>query len=197
MKQVFKPVVGYEGLYEVSNDGVIRMLERKFVHTDAKSGFKICKARIVKQTINPWGYLYVELSDQNRNRKKIFSHVIVAKAFIPNPENKPCVNHKNGIKSDNRASELEWVTRSENTKHAYRLGLLKVNKTALGKKGVLSPHSIKINQLTKEGEFIKEWPSQSEAGQTLGINPGNIWSAMNDRYKSTGGFKWEYSKNNL
>lgn len=181
------PVIDYEGCYMVSELGRIKMLKRKFSNQWRDE-------RIVTQTINPWGYLYVELSNANFNRKKIFTHVVVSKAWIPNIDKKPCVNHEKGQKWDNRVSELSWVTRSENTLHAFRTGLLKVNKTALGKKGELSPHSIKIDQLDMNGLFIKQWSSQSEAAETLRLSQGNIFSAMNGRYKSTGGFKWRYSQ---
>lgn len=184
----WKDVVGFEGLYRVSDLGRIKRLYH--IRDYPNSGEKrTLSERIQKQTTNPYGYLYLEMK-----RKKIFSHIIVAMAWIENPENKPEVNHKWGVKKDNRVSELEWSTRSENRIHAYRLGLSTPNKTMLGKKWSDNPFSISINQLTKDGECIKTWSSQSEAAETLNIRQGNIWSALNGKYKTTGGYKWEYSK---
>lgn len=69
------------------------------------------------------GYYYVAVQDGNNRRKNYILHRIIALLFIPNPENKPCINHKNGIKSDNRIENLEWCTFSENQKHAFKNGL--------------------------------------------------------------------------
>src|SRR5688572_9841415 len=112
----WKDVVGFENLYQVSNLGRIKSLN-KLVNTkwDKK---RLVKERIMKQNGNP--YLLVFLG-----WNKIFTvHSLVAKAHIPNPQCKPTVNHKNGDKKDNRASELEWCTRSEQMAHARKLGLI-------------------------------------------------------------------------
>lgn len=107
-------------------------------------------------------------------------------------------NLKNGdVLLDNRVSELEWVTRSENQLHGYRIGLLKVNKTALGKRGALCSKSIKINQLHLNGDFIREWSCQTEAARELKLSQGNIGSALAGNYKTTGGYKWEYANKTI
>lgn len=192
--EIWKDIPNYEGLYQASNMGRIKRLYRIWSSKRRPGQLNHRKEGIVTQTTNPWGYVYVELSNINKKRKKYFVHVLVAITFIENPENKPCVNHKKGNKSDNRVSQLEWVTRSENTLHGYRIGLLKVNKTALGRTGALSPHSIPINQYTKEGIFIKTWSSTAEAARDLKLSQGNINSAIKGTYKSTGGFTWKYKQ---
>ncbi len=108
----WRNVVGYEGLYQVSNLGRIKSLQRK-------------KPRIVKPDIIHTGYLRVMLYKDGKT-KKHYTHVLVAKSFIPNPENKSDVNHINGIKTDNRVENLEWVTRSENIIHAFANGLSRI-----------------------------------------------------------------------
>lgn len=119
-KEIWKSIIGYENTYEVSTSGRVKSLQR----TSNGHG---CSLRIIYESIrngslNHNGYLDVCLS-KNKKGKVCQVHRLVAIAFIPNPENKPCTNHKNGIKTDNRAVNLEWVTESENQKHAYKTGL--------------------------------------------------------------------------
>lgn len=181
-KEFWRPVVGWEGGYEVSSLGRVKTLPKK------QNGFK---NRLLKPMVNPFGYVYVMLSE----RKHIFIHRLVAIAFIKNPNNKPSVNHINGKKDDNYLWNLEWVTRSENCKHAYRTGLSKVNKTFLGKKGALCPHSIPVEQYSKDGVFIKKWAAAKEAARELNLSQGNITSCCKGTYKSTGGFVFKYYTN--
>lgn len=87
------------------------------------------KERILKPSKNDQGYLVVDLFNDNcnRRRKNHKVHRLVAELFIPNPENKLEVNHKDGNKQNNKVDNLEWATKSENTKHAYRIGLRTAN----------------------------------------------------------------------
>src|SRR4051794_10511209 len=105
------PVCGFEGLYEVSSFGRVRSLARPY-----------CTGKIRTPTNEHFGYFRIDLwKNSKRTPKKI--HRIVAETFLPNPLHKREVNHKNGIKADNRVENLEWATSSENKLHAYRLGL--------------------------------------------------------------------------
>lgn len=113
------PIVGYEGLYEVSSQGDVRSIDR----LETTKGNYLKKRRGV--SLKPGkvrGYNRVSLC-KNGCIKQISVHRLVAEAFIPNPDNKPCINHKNAIKSDNRVENLEWCTHSENTLHAIENGL--------------------------------------------------------------------------
>jgi len=120
--EIWKPVVGYEGLYEVSNFGNIKCLGREWVCGNRKSKRSISDHALPKHK-DKKGYTNVNLRGEDGIQKHIKIHRLVALAFIPNPENKPQVNHKNGIKTDNMVENLEWATNKENVIHSYKNGL--------------------------------------------------------------------------
>ena len=117
--EIWKPVKGYEGRYEVSNLGRVKSL------THERTGNTI----ILKPSIYRH-YYRVSLYDSNHNRKLIGIHRLVAEAFVPNPDNKPHVNHINELKTDNRACNLNWMTVTENNNHGSR-----TRKASLSMKG--------------------------------------------------------------
>lgn len=119
--EVFRPVVGYEGLYEVSNMGRIRSLDK--ICPIGKYGNVVKVGRILKPEIK-FGYMLVRLY-KGGGRRSEFVHRLVGIAFIPNPENKPEINHIKAIKTSNNHLSIEWVTPTENMDHASKMGLLK------------------------------------------------------------------------
>jgi hypothetical protein len=109
MEALWKPAVGYEDRYEVSDDGKVKSLVRN--------------GNLLKPAKNFHGYEQVVLY-QDGKPKTTLLHRVVAFAHIPNPDNLPWVNHKNGIKDDNRAENLEWCDRAGNVRHAVKMGLI-------------------------------------------------------------------------
>ena len=116
MKEEWRAIKGYENLYEVSNLGRVRSLER---YVKSKTGTRIVKERILKPVNVGSGYLGVGLYKEGKVRI-IYVHRLVAQAFIPNPNNLPEVNHKDENKTNNRVENLEWCTREYNMSHGTR-----------------------------------------------------------------------------
>lgn len=130
--EIWKAIKGYEGIYEVSTDGRVRSLKR---NNYIMSGLKVTH-----------GYIAVALSKEGTRSMKLL-HRVVAETFIPNPDNKPQVNHINGIKSDNRVSNLEWVTAQENIDHAIKTGLIGVGLCPWGVDG---PQTCQLRKLREQ-----------------------------------------------
>ena len=127
MQEIWEDVEGYEGYYQISNFGRIKSVDRKIKKRNRAVVF--FKGKIIKQTISKFGYYRCTLHLIG-TRKTFLTSRIVGITFIPNPNNLPQINHKDGIKKNNYVNNLEWATCSENHKHAFRLGL----NSAVGEK---------------------------------------------------------------
>lgn len=171
---IWKPVVGYEGLYEVSNTGIVRGLERfgNRNHTFQKE---------LKPSKNK---RYEEVKLYKDGGKRTFKvHRLVAMAFVPNVENKPQINHIDGNKNNNNAENLEWCTQSENNRHAIDNNLNSPYK-------MIESTKKEVLQLSLDGKVIKKWETLTEASRTLGLQISNISHCCKGRIRQTGGYKW-------
>jgi hypothetical protein len=149
----------------------------------------------MKTTTGKAGYVsavLVVVEDGQSKRICRYVHRLVAEAFIPNPNNKPCVNHLNGNKKDNGFLNLEWVTKSENDLHAFSFGLRVAHPTWKGKINAEHPKSRPVQQLSLNGTLIKEYPSMQEA-KRQGFSQANISSVIAGKRKSHKGYLWSFA----
>lgn len=124
MNEIWKDIVGYEGHYQVSNTGQIKSLARKIWYESkgrVKAHFKLRAEKILAQRVGTTGYLQISLCLESE-RKLVSLHRVMAEAFVPNPENKPEVNHKDTNKLNNTIQNFEWMTHAENMAHSLENG---------------------------------------------------------------------------
>lgn len=164
MQEIWIDIKEYEGLYQVSNLGRVKSL-------------LFNKEKILKPALNERGYLHIILN-KDKTHKTFRVHRLVANAFIPNPQNKPQVNHIDGNKHNNEVNNLEWCSSKENIEHAY------LNKLSKNKKTIL--------QYDMNDIFIKEWDGLREAARSLNISKSSIYNCCRHKMKSAGGFIWKY-----
>lgn len=183
--EIWKDITGYEGLYQVSSLGRIKSLTRFNEYYNAIHKIKtkrIQKEKILNYSKNNRGYLQVCLT-KNGKSKTYIVHRLVAKAFLSNSKSKEQVNHIDGNKENNSIDNLEWVTSSENNKHAFITGLNK-------------PHNMrKVNQYDLQGNFIKQWNSITDflKENNLNLKNSNITTCCKGKRKNAYGFIWKYA----
>lgn len=171
MKEIWKPIVGYEGLYEVSNLGNVKSLNWKNTKEE--------KCLYLKK--HNKGYLQVELV-KNKNKKMVLVHRIVAETFLENLSNKPQINHKDYNRSNNNVENLEWCTNSENMKHS-----------ALRKKSKPIKRNEKIIQYDFNGNIIKTWENCIAIKSKYKYNQTSIFECCEGKRKTAYGFIWRYA----
>lgn len=185
--EVWKDIYGYEGLYQVSNYGRVKSVEKI---VKGKSGSeRLLKEMILKQREDKGGYLIVSLCKEGKVKlHKV--HRLVAKAFIPNLENKPTVDHINGNKKFNVVWNLRWATYKE--QQNFEDQDVKERQTkALTNHKAFSKAVLQIDKDTNE--VIKEFPSLSQVYRETGFAQGNISKCCNGKYKQMYGYIWKYA----
>ena len=170
IQEIWKPIEGYEGLYEISNLGRLRN----------------SKGVIKKSQSNGNGYKKVFLYRGGKG-KRFFVHRLVAKAFIPNPENKPCVNHIDESRDNNVASNLEWVTQSENAMHGT--SPIKMHNGIVKYWEEHPFHNCKPIRCVETGETYLGIKYACEA--TGALSP-NITKCLQGKRHTAGGYHWEF-----
>lgn len=175
MKEIWLPVSGYEGLYEVSNFGRVKSLGNDNSR----------KTKILIPCEEVGGYLKVCLC-KNGKGKTFRIHRIVAEAFLPNWCDFQQVNHIDEDKTNNHVNNLEWCDRKYNINHGTR-------NERVAEKNTNGKLSKIVLQLTKTGELVREWPSTQEAERN-GFNHGHIVSCCSGKLKSYKGYIWKYKE---
>ena len=184
--EIWKDIEGYEGIYQVSNFGRLRSLDRYYTKPHPRNGVPtryLKKGQIVKTFVGRNGYIGAVLKFE-RKHKNFMMHRLVAKAFVPGYFDGADVNHKDCNRQNNRADNLEWMTRRDNLMYADAMDKIHANQRK------------PIIQMTLEGEFIREWPSMHSAHLALGLDTKSLAGACHQRYgmKTCGGFRWKFKE---
>lgn len=186
--EIWKDIENYEGKYQVSNLGRIKSLERDAFNQNGTVNHHI-EEKILVPIVNNGGYLYVNLY-KNGKMKNMLVHRLVAMAFIPNPENKPQVNHLDEVKTNNVVENLEWCSAQENANYGTRTARVVQNNKypKLGDSPIAK--SVFCEELNKTFDCI------TSAGKELGVNSVSISQVCKGKRKTAGGFHWRYADEN-
>lgn len=179
MEEIWKPIKETDGIYEISNYGNIRSIDR-YVKT-CGNGLRLAAGKAYKPIKCTNGYL--ELQAYIKGKRKIFMvHRLVAQYFIPNPNNYPEVNHKDENPQNNHADNLEWCTPKYNCNYGTR------NQRCM-EKVIKKP----VRQLSLNGEVVEVFPAIKDAMRKTGIDGSQIIRVCKGKNQTAGGFKWEYA----
>lgn len=186
MEEIWKDIDGTQGTYQISSHGRVKRKERVTYRPDNGKFRYTLPELLLNPTVGKIGYAYITIKVNGYSSKKTI-HRLVGMSFIENPENKPCINHKNGIKTDNIVSNLEWCTVSENLIHSHRVLGRKMGWMK-NKKGSLHPNSKAVKCITLGICF----PSICETSEQIGIDKKRIAAVCNGKMKHVEGFVFKY-----
>lgn len=183
----WKDIPGYEGLYQVSTSGRVKATQRIILYRNGKIIHR--KERILSLA-NSYGQYYTVGLIKNKKHKTWNVHRLVAMTFIPNPNNLPCINHKDENKYNNLVDNLEWCSYSYNTKYNNSMRVRIDTRNHNQSRGCEK----KVYQYNLEDNLIKVWDSVKSISRELGYKASNISSCcLNKQYRKTAyGYKWTY-----
>lgn len=184
--EIWKPVAGYEGLYEVSNMGNVRSLDRTVKN---KNGLAVKKGKVIKQAGVNSGYLRVNLWKDNMG-SCFLVHRLVAEAFIGNPDNLPEVNHIDENKHNNCANNLEYCDRRYNANYGTQ------RQRAAEKQCGIPVGEQPILQYTTDGVFVNRFDSALKAAKAINGDNSGICKCANGKYKTSYGYIWRWENGN-
>ena len=171
--EIWKDINGYEGLYQVSNLGRVKSLERRWKSGRHSNYSHFHEEKIMSNAIDKSsGYIRISLFKDSKG-KSFNTHTLVANAFIPNPENKPTVNHKNSVRHDNRVDNLEWATFSENNLHAVDVGHNNTRGEGNAFAKLTEDSVRKIREMYETGEY-----EQRPLAKLFSINQATLWRVI-------------------
>lgn len=183
--EVWRDIAGYEGLYQIGSFASVR----KFYKT--KKEFKPISTRQL-----PTGYIHCRLQTKNKRQNK-YIHRLVAEAFIPNPENKPCVDHIDGNVKNNCVDNLRWCTVKENANNPITRQRKSASKKANFPAFIIKHPSFRTHGWIEKAVFCIElglfFESIDKASAALNIDKSSIGKASKGRYKTSGGYHWRYA----
>lgn len=186
-KEEMKWIEGYEGMYIITSYGRVYSVVRRDKYNRISGGGEI------KQALTPTGYHFVSLYKQGKGVQE-YVHQLVAKAFIPNPENKNCVDHIDNNKSNNNANNLRWVTHKENMNNTItKMRMVNESVKYISQEGADNPFSRKVAVYNLDGELIGIYDSGGQAKKALGLpSTLDISRVCNGSRPQTHGYVFKY-----
>lgn len=201
MSEIWKDIEGYNGYYMVSDKGNVKSIDRIIT----KNGIEQClKGKLLKQHTSKDGYKTVGLS-KNNHLRHFRVHRLVAMAFIPNPKNKPAIDHIDGNRMNNVLNNLRWATTQEN--NTFPIASKNHSSSKKGKKACVETkrriseslmgnkrRAICVEQYSLDGKTLNVWQSAKEASIMTGVPHSKIIACCKGKRNQTGGFKWGYHR---
>ena len=181
----WRDIKGYEGFYQVSNKGRVKSLDR---YVDTSLGTRLYKGKVLTPSHNDSGYHIVNLPKNGKSMTHRV-HILVAQAFLNNPENKPCIDHRNSKRDCNVVENLRWCTYEENSNFDLaKQHLINSHQTQTNERLMKTVHQLKL-----DGEFVAEYKSPKYAAEAVGCSHSAITKACREDVPIKG-YLWRYKK---